>query len=454
MSFNKETDMYEGYIYLIENKINGHKYIGQTLQTIKKRWYQHKLDSKKFDYPLYRAIRKYGLNNFSLKEIEKLKNVDRYNLSHLLDEREIYWIDYYGTFKDGYNQTIGGQNNAPNKFPEHSVIEYTLHGKYLYTYKSVTDASDSTGFSASDISSCCMKTKVNRIQNRIFRYEEDPLTKEEIKNLFNKYPLICQYDLDGNLLNKFEFAVDAARYLGYTEKQSGNISKVCKGKMKYAYGYIWRYNNDAFDKYKLPESYVIEQRDLEGNLIQKFNSFIEAAIETNSDDSCINRCCNGLNQFHNNYIWCFEGNYNPKIIIKMKGKPIKQYSIHGELISEFNSIQDAACFYKINRNTIGEVCRGEKPIANGYVWRFEEDSFDKYKVDIDKMQGHRKINQYTKDDKFVYTYDDSSHAKQIINISSTSPIVACCKHKLKSAYGFRWFYTDDTTQPDKTKISV
>ena len=41
MAFNKETGMYEGFIYLITNKINGKQYIGQTITTIKERFYQH-----------------------------------------------------------------------------------------------------------------------------------------------------------------------------------------------------------------------------------------------------------------------------------------------------------------------------------------------------------------------------------------------------------------------------
>ena len=51
MSYNKETGMYEGYIYIITNTKSHHKYVGQTLQTIEKRWHQHELDSKKYDYP-------------------------------------------------------------------------------------------------------------------------------------------------------------------------------------------------------------------------------------------------------------------------------------------------------------------------------------------------------------------------------------------------------------------
>ena len=454
MSFNKETGMYEGYIYLIENKLNKHKYIGQTSQTIKKRWIQHKSDAKIFNYPLYRAINKYGEKNFTIYELEKITSKDKRHLLNQLNDKEIFWIDYYDTYNDGYNQTIGGQNNAPNKFPEHAVIEYTLHGEYIFTYKTVTDASDATGFSASDISSCCSKVKINRVQNRIFRYKENPLTQKEVDYFINRYPIISQYDFEGHLINKFDFATEAAKSLGLSYKMSGNIANVCKGKYKFAYGYIWRYNNDSFDKYQLPKSYIIEQRELDGTLVNKYNSFIEAAKETKSKANCINKCCNGFSKFHNNYIWCYEGEYNSNIKIKLKDKPIKQYDIKGNLLRKFTSIQDAADFYNINRNTIGEVCRGEKPFANGYVWRFEEDDFTKYKIDINKMQGYRKINQYTKDNIFIRTYNNSSEAKSSINITSTSSIIACCKNKLKSAYGYRWYYANDISQPDKTKITA
>lgn len=41
MSFNKETGMYEGYIYKIINDINDKVYIGQTITTIAERWHGH-----------------------------------------------------------------------------------------------------------------------------------------------------------------------------------------------------------------------------------------------------------------------------------------------------------------------------------------------------------------------------------------------------------------------------
>ena len=62
-----------GHIYLITNNINGKKYVGKTELSIKKRWKQHIKDSKREKCeirPLYRAIRKYGQNNFSICEID------------------------------------------------------------------------------------------------------------------------------------------------------------------------------------------------------------------------------------------------------------------------------------------------------------------------------------------------------------------------------------------------
>ena len=82
------------YIYKITNTINGKMYIGKTEQTIEKRFQQHCSDSQRDginNRPLYKAMRKYGVEFFSIEEIEQ---TDR------PEEREIFWIEFYGTFKN------------------------------------------------------------------------------------------------------------------------------------------------------------------------------------------------------------------------------------------------------------------------------------------------------------------------------------------------------------------
>jgi group I intron endonuclease len=98
--------MSRGIIYLITNKENGHKYVGQTTQGMNKRWQQHIQEALRMsDNPIHRAMRKYGNHNFRIQEIDECDG-------KLLNEREEYWIKHYNTFEsaEGYNATSGGDN--------------------------------------------------------------------------------------------------------------------------------------------------------------------------------------------------------------------------------------------------------------------------------------------------------------------------------------------------------
>ena len=90
-----------GIIYKFENIINGKVYIGQTVRP-KKRYWEH--CSGKEDSLISKAIQKYGIENF---KYEVLETVDKEHLN----DREIYWIEYYNSVENGYNLTYGGNQN-------------------------------------------------------------------------------------------------------------------------------------------------------------------------------------------------------------------------------------------------------------------------------------------------------------------------------------------------------
>ena len=97
--------MVKGLIYLITNNVNGNKYVGQTIQTIHKRWIGHLISARNGrGNSIGRAIRKYGKDNFTVEAI--VEGVPEYFLSAF----EKYWINFHNTFRGiGYNCTEGGE---------------------------------------------------------------------------------------------------------------------------------------------------------------------------------------------------------------------------------------------------------------------------------------------------------------------------------------------------------
>lgn len=109
-----------GVIYKIINKIDNKIYIGQTRVTEPQRWQQHVWYAyncpNKDSLLLCYAIKKYGKENFQRETLEECDNDS-------LNEREIYWIDYYNSAnrKIGYNLSLGG--DACSKYSDTEILD-------------------------------------------------------------------------------------------------------------------------------------------------------------------------------------------------------------------------------------------------------------------------------------------------------------------------------------------
>ena len=164
-----------GYIYKITNKVNGKIYIGQTVKTVEKRFQQHKNNSNKSYFSqivLYRAFNKYGINNFICEQVEEVPN-------ELLDEREKYWIEYYDSYFNGYNSTLGGRATSLYNWDVDDIIE-----KYL-VLKSARKVAEVIG---------CDHSSIDKIlnENNVPRFS--PAQQQSQPVLFIKNDITLRFD--------------------------------------------------------------------------------------------------------------------------------------------------------------------------------------------------------------------------------------------------------------------
>ena len=171
-------------LYKITNLLNNKIYIGITNRDPEKRFAEHKKPSA--NSFIGKAIQSNGVENFSFEVL--LTNIKDEDISNL--ERK-YIEKYNSLLPNGYNADLGG-------------IEYHKHSDYI---KQIISE----------------KGKGNKNS----KYIAD----------------VLMYDKQGNLLNRFQTAREAARYLGDESKNVG-INYCLNNKQKTAYGYIWKYDKD------------------------------------------------------------------------------------------------------------------------------------------------------------------------------------------------------------------
>ena len=90
--------MFKGIVYLVVNKINGMKYVGQTIQDLCKRKNHHIYRARTGGgYFFHQALQEYGYDNFEWSIICECNSVSE------LEKMELHYIKYYDCVDNGYN---------------------------------------------------------------------------------------------------------------------------------------------------------------------------------------------------------------------------------------------------------------------------------------------------------------------------------------------------------------
>lgn len=200
------------YIYKITNKQNAHSYIGQTRIDVMQRWRDHcraafNPESSEYNFPLHAAIRRYGKENFTIEIIETCSNDE-------LNNKEIYWIQYFNTYHQGYNAALGGKGHSKYNYDE-------IANFYLANNFSIKDTCQH--FHAYD------QVVYSALKSKNIDYKN--LSQKGGKKVGKRIMLV-----EKNLI--FNSMKDIDNYFG--KQVHGNIRRCLNGMTKSAYGYTWR----------------------------------------------------------------------------------------------------------------------------------------------------------------------------------------------------------------------
>lgn len=171
--------------------------------------------------PLYRAINKYGIENFKIEEIIQCRQEQA-------SEKEKYYIQYYNTYYNGYNATLGGDGTI-----------YIERQPILIAYKQLQNC---------QAVAKKLKISVDTVRTVLKNNEIKIISSSDIAKR-NSSKSVKMLDLNDNIICIFNSVTDAATYI-QKEKQlltnikgiTVHIRNVCNKKRKTAYSYKWQWN--------------------------------------------------------------------------------------------------------------------------------------------------------------------------------------------------------------------
>lgn len=359
-------------LYCHTNKLNGKKYFGITFRRPEERWGNNGCNYK--GQRFYNAIQKYGWDNFdheiiktnlskSEAENAEIEYISKYNTTNnncgyniatggmITDEFTIKSVDEYdldGNFIQNWRSIIEAskyhnvdpsviidmckgkthrsriinyifryKGEAFDKYDTSfifgrakTVYQFTIDGNFVKEYPSASEAE----YAINKKNSCNI---VRAACNNTLAYGYVWSYNKNFNFDIEKYGcMVCvdKYDISGNYIESFNSIIEGARSVGKSYEGVTNIKSVCNGETITAYGYVWRYKGDRFDKFSL------ERKSTEKavNKYTKNDVFIETYRSAKFAGSVvgiksygnITNCCRGRQHTAHGYKWFYADDPN------------------------------------------------------------------------------------------------------------------------------------------------
>jgi group I intron endonuclease len=291
-------------IYSITCKVNNKMYVGYAT-SFNTRWPDHRNalnDGIHYNYYLQQDWALYGAKMFKIERVEVCTE-DR------LVEREHYWATLLNVHNREYGYNIrptGESKNVRLAQETKDKISKAQKGKVRTSEQLIKR----TATRKKNAEKRGYWVSPERIEKMKIEMKGKPISPNMVKKSIEKSSKKCsQYSLQGNLIAVYNSQCEAGRQTGIDDS---GINAVCIGKISTSGGYVWRSENDPFNKYPvilekpLPNNTkAIVQYTKEGKLIKEYRSLRQAEKETGICTMVMRIQANGKMKTTQNvkYIW-------------------------------------------------------------------------------------------------------------------------------------------------------
>lgn len=243
---------YYGIIYKIENVITHEIYIGQTthhrgfngrydfkgngIERVYKKLLGNEARGESHNQHLRRSIKKFGFDAFEVFEV-----FDTADTLEELNEKESYYINLFDSYKNGYNQSFGGDSMSGYERPKSKdcknskrVCQIGLDGKLIKTWDCATDVQRELGINQTCICEVCRGRRKTAgeyvwVYEKDYDCNKDYIVNRPKRNMGHGAKVVILLSSDGNIIQEFYSINEASRELGIDVE---SVRKTCMHKFK------------------------------------------------------------------------------------------------------------------------------------------------------------------------------------------------------------------------------
>lgn len=437
-------------VYKHTNKINGKVYIGITVNEPEVRWGKN---GRNYERQIFgKAIQKYGWDNFEHEVL--FTNLSRKEAN----DKEVELISFYhATNREfGYNVALGGTDGG-FRVKAKIVYKYSMDGRFIDQYISLSEAARVHNTSHCAIGHCCL-SGINHFSNG-FRWSYEYLGEQvawELMRNNNFYQEVYCYDLNGIFLKRYETVTMAQNDTGI---DNSAICGCYNGKTSNTKGLRWfkEYQGEKIEplEYEVNslgqitithrlrniEIRPIYQYSDEGNFLAKFDSARKAAQilnVKNLNNACVDSERRGYKTY--GYYWSYHYYKDGFVPIKKEHRisnkdlryrntPVYQYDESGVYVAEFSSVDEAARYVGVKKHSIMQCCKNNRK-RGGFYWSFLKEDCKK-DIHIDSRQDVNRYLQFDLEHNFIAEYGCPQEAKEALGVPTID-------FKAKTSRGYIW----------------